>query len=112
MANKASAKLNNLRQSPRKVRLVADLIRGKTVSRARLELERLTKASAFPLKKLLDSAATNAKSGNNPENLFIKKIVVDEGPILYRRRYRARGRAAPIRKRTSHVSIVLEERLK
>jgi large subunit ribosomal protein L22 len=107
----AHAKLNNLRQSPRKVRLVADLIRGKNVSRALVDLEMLAKRASSPLKKLLNSAVANAKDLNfNAENLFIKKISVDEGQILYRRRYRARGRSAPVRKRTSHIDLVLAER--
>ncbi|TSC61364.1 MAG: 50S ribosomal protein L22 [Parcubacteria group bacterium Gr01-1014_107] len=106
----AQAKLRNLRQSPRKVRLAASLIRGKRVDRALLELGGLAKRASLPLKKLVKSAVANAKNLNlNPEKLFVKEVAVNDGAILYRRRFRARGSTSPIRKRTSHVTIVLSE---
>lgn len=105
-----TAKLNNYRQSPRKVRVVADALRGKSVKEAKLRLNFITKRAAGPLHKLLDSAVANAKSlGHAAENLSVKSITVDGGKILYRRRPVSRGAAHPIRKRTSHVKIVLAE---
>ena len=106
------ANLKNYRQSPRKVRLIADLIRGKMVSRALPSLGLLGKRAAGPIKKLLLSAVANAKNNDktDAEHLFIKEIRIDEGPTLKRIRARARGSAHPIRKRTSHISIVLGER--
>ncbi len=107
----AKAILRNYRQSPRKVRLVADTLRGKKVNDAFVTLQFLNKRASSPLNDLLKSAKANAKNLNmNEENLFVKEISVNEGPIMYRRRARARGSAAPIRKRTSHVSLVLEEK--
>ncbi len=99
------------RQSPRKVRLVAGAVRGKAVSDALLVLDFLNKRASDPVKKLMNSAIANAKSlGVDAGNLFVKKITVDEGAILYRRRFRARGRTMPIRKRTSRISLILAER--
>jgi large subunit ribosomal protein L22 len=113
MEKVAQAKLRNLRQSPRKVRLVTSLIEGKSVDKAILELSSLAKRASDPLKKLVKSAVANAKGLNlDPNRLFVKNVSVDGGTILYRRRPRARGRAFPIRKRTSHVSLVLGERAK
>ncbi len=106
------AKLNHLRISSRKVRLVADLIRGIRVEEAEFQLKFLTQRAAFSLLKLLNSAIANAKHnfGIEKENLYISKITVNTGPILKRWRPRSRGMASPIKKRTSHVEIVLEER--
>lgn len=108
------AKLSNLRISPRKVRLVAGLIRGKMVNEAKNQLVFLTKRSAEPVLKLLNSAIANAKNNEklNEENLIVSEIFVDGGPVLKRSMPRAFGRAATILKRTSHVTIVLEEKLK
>lgn len=106
----ATAKLNNYRQSPRKVRLVADAIRGKKLSEAKNILDFTIKRSAAPLQKLLNSAAANAKDlGMDSESLRVKAISVDGGDILYRRMPVAHGAAHPIRKRTSHVTLVLAE---
>jgi large subunit ribosomal protein L22 len=108
--SEARAQLNNYRQSPRKVRVVADTLRGKKASEALLTLSFTTKRSAKPLEKLLASAIANAKSLSIPtENLVIKQISVDGGKILYRRRPRSHGMANPIKKRTSHVEIVLTD---
>ena len=106
----AKAQLSNHRQSPRKVRLVADSIRGKKVGEALDMLSFMPKKAALPVKKLIASAVANAKSLSIPtENLRVKEIKVDAGPTLYRRMPRAHGSAYSIRKRTSHVSVTLEE---
>lgn len=106
------AVLRNYRQSPRKVRLVANLVRGKSVPRALTALSFLSKKSSGPMKKLIESAAKNAEEqvGAKRDQLFIKEIRVDPGFSFMRSRPRARGRAAPIRKRTSHISVVLGEK--
>jgi large subunit ribosomal protein L22 len=107
----AKATLNNYRQSPRKVRIVADLVRGKKVEDAMTTLMYTTKRASDPLGKLLASAIANAKSASlSMDKLVVKSISVDKGKTLYRRQPRSRGMANPIRKRTSHVNIVLEER--
>jgi len=105
------AKLRHLRQSPRKVRLVADLIRTLPVEHALEQLSFSTKKAAKPITKLLNSAIANASHNHKmvKDNLFIKEIRVDEGPTLKRWRARAMGRAGAIKKRTSHVSIILAE---
>jgi large subunit ribosomal protein L22 len=104
----AKAQLKNYRQSPRKVRLVADTMRGKSVKEADTLLEFIPKRSALPLRKLLASALANAKNLSlSTENLIIKEIKVDAGATLFRRRPRSRGMSNPIRKRTSHVSVTL-----
>lgn len=100
----ATASLNNYRQSPRKVRLVADMIKGKKVEEAMEILTYVPKRAGLPLKKLLASAFANA---GKTSNLIIKSISVDKGAILYRRQPRSRGMANPIRKRTAHINIVL-----
>ena len=108
--SEAKAHLSNYRQSPRKVRLVADTVRGKSVEAAIATLSFVPKRSALPIQKLLASALANAKNLSlTPENLVVKEISVDGGAILYRRRPRSKGMANPIRKRTSHVSVVLAE---
>lgn len=103
------AELKNYRQSPQKVRLVADLLRGKKVNQALEELEFINKRTAPALRKLIVSARANAKENNNlnQEQLFIKEIRVDKGFTLKRIRPRARGSAFPINKRTSIISISL-----
>jgi large subunit ribosomal protein L22 len=104
------AELNNYRQSPRKVRVVADTVRGKSVEEAITLLSFVPKRAALPLEKLVRSAVANAKNLSIPtENLIVKEMRVDGGATLYRRQPRSRGMANPIRKRTSHVSIVLAE---
>lgn len=107
----ATAKLNNYRQSPRKVRLVANAIRGKRASEALTNLEFTVKRASLPISKLLSSAIANAKTiGLDPEKLVVSKIEVNSGKILYRRRLASKGSAHPIRKRTSQVTIFLEEK--
>jgi large subunit ribosomal protein L22 len=107
----AKATLRNYRQSPRKVRLVADLVRGKRVEDALITLTFAGKRASKPLEKLLASAVANAKNASlDLDKLVVKEIRVDGGAILYRRRPRSRGMANPIRKRTSHINIVLVEK--
>jgi len=105
------AKLNYLRIAPRKVRIVADLIRGKPVKEAKKILKFTVKRAAKPLLKLLNSAIANAKHNFNLDenNLYISKILVNEGPKLKRVFPRARGHADIIQKKTSHVTLVLDE---
>lgn len=103
--------LKNYRQSPRKVRLVTDLIKGKRVADAIVILDNLPKRASLPIKKLLDSAISNAKSsGVNEENLFIENATVNKGIVLKRSMPRARGSASRINKRTSHLVISLIEK--
>lgn len=104
-----TAELNNYRQSPRKVRLVADSVRGKKVSVALTTLSFVPKRAAEPLKKLIDSAVANATHNFklNPEDLYVKSITVDPGFVMKRWMPKWRGTAHPIRKRTSHVRVVL-----
>ncbi len=105
-----TAKLNDYRQSPRKVRLVANLIKGKKVEDAKNTLVFLVKRAAKPLCDLLDSAVANAEHNFNikADQLFVKEFKVDGGMVLKRRMPRARGMAYPIKKRTSHVFIQLD----
>lgn len=94
--------------APRKVRIVASLLRGMDVKRAELELHHLPKRASAPLAKLLKSAVQNAVNlQKDKDMLFIKKINVDAGPVIKRMMPRAFGRAATIHKRMSHVSLVL-----
>lgn len=111
--NTASAQLNNYRQSPRKVRLVAGLIRGKTIPQAVNALQFAGKHAAAPLKKLIQSAEANAKAqGMNVDTLIVKKITVDAGAILYRTLPMSKGRAFRMRKRVSKVFVELGESVK
>ena len=106
-----TAQLNNHRQSPRKVRLVADAVRGKKIAEAKNILNFLVKRSAGPIHKLLDSAISNAKNANlKADSLIVKSITVNVGKILYRRMPAAHGSAHPIRKRTSKLKITLAEK--
>ncbi len=105
------ATLKQYRQSPRKVRLLAGLIRGKSVNRALSELKYTPKRASHTITKLIESAVSNASStGKDKNDLFIKDVQVNEGKTLYRVLPMSRGRAFRIRKRTSHVDIVLGEK--
>jgi large subunit ribosomal protein L22 len=106
------AKARYIRMSPRKVRLVVDLIRGLNVQDAKAQLSFSKKAAAEPVLKLLNSAIANATNNfnMNANDLYVKTIMVDGGPILKRWRPRAFGRAGAIRKRTSHINIALASR--
>ena len=107
-----NAKLRHLNIAPRKVRLIADLIRGKNIEEAQKILNFTIKRGSAPMLKVLNSAIANAKDilkKGKPE-LYISKIVVDEGPKLKRWRARARGQAGQIQKKTCHITIHLEEK--
>jgi large subunit ribosomal protein L22 len=106
------AKARFIRMSPRKVRLVVDVIRGMSVNQALTQLGFMKKHAALPVKKLLDSAIANAENNFKlkRENLYIKMIVADGGPTLHRWTPKAHGRAGAIRKRTTHISILLDEK--
>lgn len=103
------AELKNYRQSPRKVRLVADAIRGKKVATALVDLEFLGKRAALPFAKLITSAVANASHNHKApvEKLVIKSVSVTKGPTLKRIRPRSRGMANRINKRTSILKVEL-----
>lgn len=104
------ASLSNYRQSPRKVRLITEAVKGKHVSEANVVLSYMAKRGAEPIQKLIMSAAANAVNlGATAENLMIKNITVNKGFVIKRSMPRAMGVAKPINKRTSHVDVVLEE---
>lgn len=108
-----NAKLRYLRMSPRKIRLVADLIRGLSAENARRALKFSDKRASEHILKLLNSAIANALNNfQKKEGLYIKKIFVDQGPTYKRFRPVARGMAHPINKKTSHITIVLDEQNK
>ncbi|OGP96130.1 MAG: 50S ribosomal protein L22 [Deltaproteobacteria bacterium RBG_16_47_11] len=105
------AKLRFTRIAPRKARLVADLIRGKKSEEALNLLTFTPKAAARIIIKLLKSAIANATQKKiDVDRLYVKVITVDQGPTMKRFMPRAMGRATTIRKRTSHITIVLDER--
>lgn len=105
------ARLRYLRMSPRKVRLVIDMVRGLKVEQAVHQLEFSQKAASKPVLKLLKSAIANAEHNHRLETSTLKivSITADGGPTLYRWMPRAHGRATPIRKRTTHVNLVLSD---
>ena len=106
-----SATHKYLRIAPRKVRLVADLLKGKRVSEAQAILRYTVKGAAEPMGKVLRSAIASATHNLQLQeaNLYVFKITVNEGPKLKRYRPRARGRAYPIQKKTSHITLILDE---
>jgi large subunit ribosomal protein L22 len=102
------ASLSQYRQSPRKVRLVADMIRGKDANTALTILTLVPKKAGLPIKKLLQSAISNAKNGGaDIDTLVVKEMRVDGGVVMKRQMPRAFGRAYVINKRTSHINILL-----
>jgi large subunit ribosomal protein L22 len=105
------AMLKNYRQSPRKVRLVCDLIKGKSIANAKTELAFLPRRASLPITKLIDSAVANAKTNNGIEadKLIIESVTVNKGLVMKRFMPRARGSASRINKRTSHVLLTLKE---
>ena len=107
----ARAKLSYARISSRKVKIVIDMIRNKTVGEAMGILKTTPKAASELLIKLLQSAAANAVNNHNmnADSLYVAEIFANQGPTLKRVRPRAQGRAFRIRKRTSHITIVLKE---
>jgi len=106
-----TAKLSYLRITPRKVRLVADLVRGRKVEEAQNILNFTQKKAVSPIIKLLNQAVANSK--NNPnlklENLYISKILVDEGPRMKKVYPRSRGHADFVQKKSCHITLVLDE---
>lgn len=103
--------LKNYRQSPRKVRLVGDAVKGKRVADAMLYLSFLPKRAAEPLKKLIASAVANAKqAGENTDDLVISTVRIDKGIVLKRMMPRARGTGFRINKRSSHVTLTLGQK--
>lgn len=109
MVAKAVAKY--IRVSPRKVRTVIDLIRGKSASQALNILLHINKDAKHPVEKVLKSAISNAETkapSSKAENLYISKIIADEGPMLKRYRAAPMGRATMIRKRTTHILVELD----
>ncbi|USG66058.1 50S ribosomal protein L22 [Brevibacillus ruminantium] len=108
----AKAIARYIRIAPRKVRLVVDLIRGKQVGEALAILKHTPKAASPVVEKLLKSAIANAEHNYemDPNGLVVGKIFVDQGPTLKRFRPRAMGRASRIHKRTSHITVVLNEK--
>ena len=110
--NEARATLKYSRISARKVKIVADLIRGKDVDEALAIVKFTPKASSEILEKLLKSAIANAENNHDMkhENLYVAEIYANQGPTLKRIRPAAKGSAVRIRKRTSHVTIVLREK--
>jgi large subunit ribosomal protein L22 len=110
MEVKASAK--HIRRSPRKIRLVMDVVRGKRVEEAMAILRFLPHGAANEIMQVVKSASANAENNYQmaPEDLYIKEIFADDGPTIKRFRSRSRGMAAPILKRTSHITVIVEER--
>ncbi len=102
----------NYRQSPRKVRIVASLVKGKSVTHALTQLDFLVKRSGLPLKKMLMSAIANAKNmGVDAENLIIKEFRVDKGITMKRMMPAAMGTGHRINKRTSNITLLLAEKV-
>lgn len=102
--------LKNYHQSPRKVRLVASLIKGKKVDAALIELDFVLKRASLPIKQLIASAVANAQNNFNLDkgDLYIKELRVDKGIVMKRMIPGARGRGYPLKRRTSHVSVLLD----
>ena len=100
--------LSNYRQTPRKTRLVTELVKGKSVPEALIALKFLNKRAATPIAKLIASAAANAeKQGEDSRTLVISNITVNKGMVLMRSMPRAFGRSSPIRHRMSHIEVTL-----
>jgi large subunit ribosomal protein L22 len=107
------AQLNNLRLAPRKVRLIVNVVKGKSALKALEQLEFVIRRPALPIAKLLRSAIANAENNFNmvPSNLYIKEFYVNEGVKLKRFMPKARGAVGEIQKKTSHVNLVLAEKV-
>lgn len=108
----AKAIVRHVRIAPRKAQLVVDLVRGKKVDEALAILKYTPKAAAPIVEKLVKSAIANAENNNNMDvdRLYISEIYANQGPTMKRFRPRAMGRATTIRKRTSHIGVVLKEK--
>lgn len=113
MSIDVKAELKYCQVSPQKMRLVLDLVRGENAEEAVSRLRFVNKKSAKPVSKLITSAIANAENnfGMSRENLFVYKIYADDAPLRKWRRFGARGRFKPILRRSSHVSVVLREKL-
>ncbi len=109
---KVRAQAKYIRQSPDKVRVVLDLVRGLPVEEAGHVLDHLSRRASEPIAKVLKSAVANAEHNHSldADDLIVAEAYADEGPTLKRFRPRARGRATRIRKRTSHITIVVADR--
>ncbi len=106
-----TAKTRMIRISPRKVRIVGDLIKKRNINEAMGILTYMPQKASFILKKLLDSAIANARQKKyvDVDNLYVKNVIVDGGPMMKRFLPRAMGRATKIRKRFSHITMILDE---
>ena len=107
----ARAIAKNVRIASRKARLVIDLIRGKSVSEADVILSNINKEAARLIKKVLPSATANAPNnlGANIEDLKVKEAYIDEGLVMKRMKFGSRGHVDPIKKRTSHITVVVSD---
>ena len=106
----ATATLSQYRQAPRKVRLLADLLKGLTVESALVEMRHRAKRAAPVFEKLINSAVANAiAKGMDKKTLIVQNITVDKGPVLKRSMPRAQGRAFPIHKHTSHIVVTITD---
>ena len=108
----AFAHVKYVRMSPRKVKLVADMIRGKDVKTATAFLKQTSKSACEPMLKLLNSAVANAEHNNgmNADNLYVSTVIANAGPILKRGRIASRRGFVRINKRTTHISIGVSEK--
>lgn len=108
----ARAIAKNVKIAPRKARLVIDLIRGKDVAEADKILNNLNKEAARLIHKVLVSATANAENnlGLKKENLYVEKAYIDEGIVLKRMKFGSRGHVDPIKKRSSHITVVVSEK--
>ena len=111
MAFEVRAVAKYVRMSPRKVRLVAQMVKGRQAEEALAILEHVSKAAAKPIAKAIRSAVANAEEnyGLVPSDMYIKNLTADAGPTLKRGRIGARARFKPILKRTSHITVILDE---
>jgi large subunit ribosomal protein L22 len=109
---KVRAQAKYIRQAPNKVRIVLDVVRGLPVGEAEQVLRHINRRAAEPIAKVLKSAVANAEHNHSldADDLYVAEAFADEGPTLKRFRPRARGRATRIRKRTSHITIVVADR--
>ena len=100
-----------IRMSPRKVKVVVDMIRGKSAKEAAAILKYTPKAACEPVLKVLNSAIANTENNldMNRDDLYVAEAYANQGPTLKRYRARARGSASPIRKRTSHITVILDQ---
>lgn len=108
-----TAKARYVRMAPRKIRLLVDLVRGKDLEAARAELRLVNKRATTPVLKLIESAMANAEHNHQLDryNLYIKAITADEGPVMKRWLPRAFGRATPLLKRSTHLAVILSEKV-